>query len=46
MRRYNRQVTGRWDYVLGMNRHNFFSALVREARLRTDHWMVLAVLRG
>ena len=38
------QVTGWGYYVIGTNRHNFFNVGVREARLNTDHHMVLAVL--
>ena len=29
-----------------MSRHTFFNAVVREARMHTDQWMVLAVIRG
>ena len=46
MRREDRQVTGRGGYILCTNRHNFFNARIREARMNTYHRMVLAVLRG
>ena len=46
MRREDRHVTGRGDYILGMIRHTYFNVGVREARIHTDHWMVLAVLQG
>ena len=39
-----RQVTGRGDYILISDRDNFVKAGVREARLHSDHRMVLAVL--
>ena len=44
MRREDRQVTGRGDYVLDTRRHTFLKARVREARIHTDHWMVPGVL--
>ena len=41
-----RMVTGRGDYTLNSDRDEFIKVGVREERLHTDHWMVLAVLRG
>ena len=35
---------GRYDYILRTGRDKIFNAGVREARLYTDHQMVLAVL--
>ena len=46
MRREGRQVTGRGDYALIMDRYNFYNAGVREARLQTGNWMVLAMPCG
>ena len=45
-RRECRQVMGRDNYSLSSDRNNFFNARVREARIHTDHWMVLKVLQG
>ena len=46
MRREGRTVTGRGNSILSSDRNEFTKARVREARLHTDHQMVLAVLRG
>ena len=46
MRREDQKLTGRGDYILCTNRHNFFKAGIREARMNIDHRMVLAVLQG
>ena len=37
-------VTGRGNYILGSDMDDFIKAGVQEARLHTDHWVVLAVL--
>ena len=39
-------VTGRGNYILISDRDRFVKAKMREARLYTDHRMVLSVLRG
>ena len=39
-------VTGRGDYILSSYRDDFIKPGVQEARLHTDHRMVLAVIRG
>ena len=39
-------VTGRGNYILSSDRYDFIKAMVRDTRLHTDHWMVLAVLQG
>ena len=44
MRRDDRQVMEGGGYILGTGRHIFFSVEVREARMHTDHRMVLLVL--
>ena len=36
---------GREDYILSSDRDIFVKAGVQEARLHTDHWMVLSVLQ-
>ena len=46
LQREGRQVTGKGDYILSSDRDNFVNAGVREARLFTGDWMVLAVLQG
>ena len=46
MRHEGRQVTGQEKYVLSTDIHNFTNAGLREALHRTDHRMVLVVLRG
>ena len=46
MRGEGRLVERRGNYILRSYRDIFVKAGVREARLHTDHWMVLAVLRG
>ena len=37
-----RPVTGRGEYILGSNRPYFYNFSIRETRVSTDHWMVLA----
>ena len=39
-----RKVSGSGDYILVSDRDDFTKAGVWEARLHTDHWMVLAVI--
>ena len=46
MSQEGRQVTGWRDYLLRMDKHNFYNARVKEAQIHTYHWMVLEVLRG
>ena len=45
MRCEGRLVMGREDYILSSDRDIFVKAGVQEARLHTDHWMVLSVLQ-
>ena len=40
------QVTGGGDYILSTYRQSFSDTGLREARIHTDHRMVLAVLQG
>ena len=44
MRCEGRTVLGRGDYILGSDMDDFAKARLREARLHTDHRMILAVL--
>ena len=44
MRQEGRQVTGRGDYILRSDRNSFVNLGVREARLHTDHQIILPVL--
>ena len=46
MQRDRRQVTGRRDYILSMNRSIFVSAGLQETHHGTDYRLILAVLRG
>ena len=46
MQREVRKMKGQEDYVLGTSRYTFFNAGVGEARMHTNHWMVLAELLG
>ena len=46
MQREGRKVKGRGEYVLGTIRCTFFDAGVIEARVHTEHRMVLAELHG
>ena len=40
-----RMVMGRGDYILSSDRDDFIKAGVQEARLHTDHRMVLATAK-
>ena len=39
-------VTWRGNYILSSDRDDFIKVGVREARLHTDHCIVLSVIRG
>ena len=43
---YRCRPSGRGDYVLGTSRYTFFNAGVRDARMHTDHVMVMEELQG
>ena len=46
LRQEGLQVTGRGNYILSSDRNIFLNTGVREARIFTEYWMVLAVLQG
>ena len=46
MKREGRQVKGRGEYVLSTDMQRFLNAGLMEARLYTDHRMVLTVIQG
>ena len=46
MRREGRTVMRRGEYILISDRDDFAKGGMQEARIHTDHWMVLSVLRG
>ena len=45
MQQEGRQVMGRGDYVVDMERGDFTNAGMREPRLHTDHRMIIVVIR-
>ena len=45
-RRGDRQVMGMGDCILCTNRQKFLNEGIREARMSTDHWIVLEVING
>ena len=46
MSREGRMVMRRGEYILISDRDDFAKAGMREARIHTDHQMVLSVLQG
>ena len=46
MSQEGRTVSGRGEYIIISDRYDFTKAGVQEARLHTDHQMVLVVLQG
>ena len=41
-----RPITGKGDYILGLDQRYFYSVSVKDPRMTTGHRMVLACLRG
>ena len=39
-------ITGRGDYILGTECRDFYNVCIKEPRVSTDHWMILAKLKG
>ena len=41
-----RPISGRGDYILGTDFRYFYNVGITEPRMSTDHWMILAKLKG
>ena len=45
MWKQGRPITGRGDYILGMDRRDFYNVCIRESRLLVGHQMILAEIK-
>ena len=46
MCRYGRPISGREDYIQGMDRRYFYNVVIREPRMATYNRMILGELNG